>query len=156
MKKIVIILLCILCFDKLSSEENKMILRQYELDETYEQDKEIITTYGNLWAIYSLSDTIRINNREETPIKEISFYYLKNNNFYFLGKYNKNGIYDKESELIFKNPFSEQFIGYTESILEDPFYTGQYAYEQKIGPGGFDPFVVTRIDFKRNSIVVTQ
>ena len=154
MKKIIFVLLCIFCFVRLSSEEKKWMIKQYVLDEDYEQDKIILEKYGNLWAIYSLAETIIINNREEKPIKELSIYYFRNNNYYFMGKYDKNGIYNKDSKLIYKNPFVQNFIGYSDSILEDPFYTGQYAYEKKIGPGAFEPFVKIQINIQDDSIEV--
>ncbi len=48
------------------------MVKQYVLDEDFVQDKIILKKYGNLWAIYSLAETILINNREEKPIKNYS------------------------------------------------------------------------------------
>ena len=72
MKKIIFVLLCIFCFGRLSSEEKKWMIKQYVLDEDYEQDKIILEKYGNLWAIYSLAETIIINNREEKTPKPVT------------------------------------------------------------------------------------
>ena len=85
------------------------------------------------------------NQFERTPIETISFYYESDNNYFFLGKYDKYGIYNKNQELIYCNPYTESFIGYTEDILEDPFYTGQYVNEDRFGPGAFEPYVNIQI-----------
>lgn len=151
-KKFLVLLLFINTLFLYSFDKNKIQIIQYELDAKYQIDKEILENYGNLWAIYTLSEEIYINRYKRLPIKEISFYYKSNNDFIFLGKYNKNGIYNNFDELIFINPYSEKFIGYIENILIDPFYTGVYAYEQENRPGGFEPYAKIEIDFKNNSI----
>ena len=129
-------------------------IKQYSLDTKYEIDKKILQNLGNISAIYTYSNQIIVNGSERAPIETISFYYKSNNNYYFLGKYDKYGIYNKNQELIYSNPYAESFIGYTENILEDPFYTGQYVNEERFGPGAFEPYVNIQIDFQNVTITL--
>jgi len=152
-KHIYMFFFLILCFlSYISAEQKEKIIKEYELDLSYETDKEILNNYGGLWLIYAYSDSIILNQSERKSIKEISFYYKRNNNYIFLGKYNKYGIYNNKEELIFINPYADYFIGYIDTILEDPFYLGQYAYEDGKRPGGFEPYVKVFLNFQKNSI----
>lgn len=154
LKRYLLIVFILIFSNLIFAKENRMFLKQYDLNPIYEMDSKILKEYGNLWAIYYLSDPITVNGSERTPIEEISFYYKSNDNFIFLGKYDKYGVYDKTQKLLFKNPYSNSFIGYIEIILEDPFYTGQYAFEGKFGPGGFEPYVKLKIDFSDDTLSI--
>lgn len=156
-KKILISVFIIFNIVFLSSAEKKQpLIIQYDLDPKYKMDREILEKYGNLWGIYTLSEEICINRSNRVPVEEISFFYRNNNNFIFLGKYNKLGIYNNANELIFDNPYSENFVGYIENVLVDPFYTGVYAYENENSLGGFEPYTKIEIDFQNNSIKLTE
>ena len=133
---------------------DKKYIKKYDLNMSYEEDKKIFNKYGGLWAIYSCTDSIVLNRIERECIQDISFYYKSNNDYIFLGKYDKYGVYNKNQELIFQNPFANNFIGYIDIVLEDPFYTGQYAYEDGTRPGGFEPYTKITINFLEDSIEI--
>ena len=152
MKKYFMFVFILTCNLYLITTEER--IKHYSLDEKYEIDKKILQNFGNISAIYIYSNQIIVNGSERTPIETISFYYESDNNYFFLGKYDKYGIYNKNQELIYCNPYTESFIGYTEDILENPFYTGQYVNEDRFGPGAFEPYVNIQIDFQNNTITL--
>ena len=67
----------------------------------------------------------KFEEQYDVIIEELEYYYKKDNNLYYIGKINLNGVFNKHNNCIIPFPETSKTIrvdGYNSEILESPFY----------------------------------
>lgn len=159
-KKYVFLIFFLLeCIISAQEPSNDFIFKQIELSEENTLDKNILEHYGNLWISYKKADTPCIFSKTEIyPIPIINFYYKKNDSYFFLGKIDINGIYDKNYEKLCNNTLKKErfknftVLGFAETT-DIPFNTSQLYKNNETGKYGCsEPYAFFTIDFETNSL----
>ena len=158
------ILLLLVCIISAQENTNELIFKEVKFSEDGIKGREILNHYGNLWIGYKQADTPCIfSTKKYYPVTIINFFYKNNDDLFFLGKIDMNGIYDKNSQKLCSNTLKKErfnnisVLGFTEDSIEDPFYTSQFYKNNETGKYGCsEPYAFFTIDFETDSLKLIQ
>ena len=157
MKRIIVVLLAVASLF-LASAESNTFCKKVEMSKKNSQYKELKKEKTEVWIKYSpeISSYDSAHSGKQSIFDSVAYYLKKNGKMIYVGKVNKDGLFDKNGNLLQAVQVADkvEVLGISEETLKAPLDPNLVIKRENGNISSSNPFVLICFDLENENIKV--